>query len=65
MTFDIFGASYRVPAGHSLRVTLATEDVPYLRPTTHPFVVTVLPGSTVGLPTGAALGPDVVVAPAG
>ncbi len=60
VTFDIFGASYRLAAGPTLRVTLATEDAPYLRPTTHPFAVTIMPGSTVALPTGDALGPDVV-----
>lgn len=52
VSFDIFATFYRFQAGHRLRITLATEDVPYLRPTTHPFVVTIHPGSAVTLATG-------------
>lgn len=52
VSFDIFATFYRFQAGHRLRITLATEDVPYLRPTTHPFVVTIHPGSSVTLVTG-------------
>lgn len=53
--FDAFAAFYRLPAGHRLRLTLATEDGPYLRPTVNPFVVVLQPGSTVQLPDGGWL----------
>lgn len=53
--FDAFAAFYRLPAGHRLRLTLSTDDAPYLRPTANPFVVTVHPGSTMALPTGGWL----------
>lgn len=56
--FDAFAAFYRLPEGHRLRLTLSTDDAPYLRPTANPFVVTVYPGSTVGLPAGGWLSPS-------
>jgi predicted acyl esterase len=49
--FDAFGLSNRVPAGHRLRVTLSTSDAPYLRPTSNPFAVALLAGSSIDLPT--------------
>lgn len=52
VSFDAFAAFYQIREGHRLRVTLATEDTPYLRPTTHPFGVTIFPGSTVSFATG-------------
>ena len=52
---DIFGVSYLVPAGHRLRVTLSTEDSPYLRPTTNPFAVVVFAGSSIDLPVASTL----------
>lgn len=64
VTFDAFAAFYELKAGHSLRITLATEDAPYLRPTTHPFVVTVHPGSSVAFPTGEWLSEPEQVGPA-
>jgi ABC-2 type transport system ATP-binding protein len=51
VSFDAFGLSNRIPAGHRLRVTLSTSDAPYLRPTSNPFAVTMLAGSTIDLPT--------------
>ncbi|MDZ4859316.1 MAG: hypothetical protein SGI88_10050 [Candidatus Hydrogenedentes bacterium] len=52
---------YTFEAGHKLRITLATEDLPYLRPTTNPFIVTVHPGSKVTFRTGSWLSaPDQV-----
>lgn len=61
VTFDAFAAFAQVPAGHRLRLTLATEDAPYLRPTTHPFAVTIHAGSTLRLPAGSWLSEPVVV----
>jgi ABC-2 type transport system ATP-binding protein len=61
--FDAFGAYYTLDAGHRLRITIATEDAPYLRPTTHPFIATVHAGSTVTMPTGAWLSHRVQVGP--
>ena len=55
--FDAFGLSYKIPAGHHLRITLSTEDPPYLRPTVNPFAVTLFAGSSVDLPSAAGLGP--------
>jgi ABC-2 type transport system ATP-binding protein len=51
ISFDAFGLSNRVPAGHRLRITLSTSDAPYLRPSTNPFTVAVLAGSSIDLPT--------------
>lgn len=51
-TFEAFGAFYTFEAGHRLRITLSSEDTPYLRPTTNPFIVTIHPGSKVTFPTG-------------
>jgi len=61
---DVFGVSHLVPAGHSLRITLSTEDSPYLRPTVNPFAVAVFAGSTVDLPLGTALFPTPTAPPA-
>ncbi|MCL4693481.1 MAG: alpha/beta hydrolase [Candidatus Hydrogenedentes bacterium] len=60
-TFENFGMFYTFEAGHRLRITLSTEDTPYLRPTTNPFIVTIHPGSKVTFPTGQWLSaPDQV-----
>jgi ABC-2 type transport system ATP-binding protein len=56
-TFDAFGLSHVFPAGHVLRVTLSTDDNPYLRPTVNPFAVAVLAGSSLDMPTAGALQP--------
>jgi ABC-2 type transport system ATP-binding protein len=53
VSFDAFGFSNRIPAGHRLRVTLSTSDAPYLRPASNPFAVALLAGSTIDLPTTA------------
>jgi ABC-2 type transport system ATP-binding protein len=50
VNFDAFGFSNRIPAGHRLRVTLSSSDVPYLRPTNNPFAVALLAGSSIDLP---------------
>lgn len=52
VNFDTFGTFYTFQPGHKLRITLSTEDLPYLRPTTNPFIVTIHPGSKVTFPTG-------------
>ncbi len=62
-SFDIFGTYYTLDAGHHLRVTLQTEDLPYLRPTVHPFAAT-LHGASVTFPTAGWLSPRVQVGPA-
>ena len=64
--FDLFGLSYLVPAGHALRLTLSTSDVPYLRPTANPFAVALFAGSALNLPTavGMVATPDALYAPA-
>jgi len=54
---DVFGVSYLVPFGHTLRLTLSTEDTPYLRTTVNPFAVAVFAGSTIDLPLGTSLFP--------
>jgi ABC-2 type transport system ATP-binding protein len=51
--YDAFGLSYVLPAGHHLRLTLSTSDVPYLRPTVNPFAVALFAGSKLSLPTTA------------
>jgi ABC-2 type transport system ATP-binding protein len=50
VSFDAFGLSNTIPAGHHLRVTLQTADPPYLRPTTNPFAVVLAAGTTIDLP---------------
>jgi len=60
---DVFGVSYLVPAGDSLRLTLSTEDTPYLRATVNPFAVAVFAGSTIDLPLGTALFPTPTTPP--
>lgn len=49
-TFDAFAFAWRFPQGHRIRLTLSTADVPYLRPSSTPFAVALLPGSSVALP---------------
>jgi len=51
VSYDAFGLSYVLPAGHHLRLTLSTSDVPYLRPTVNPFAVALFAGSKLSLPT--------------
>jgi putative CocE/NonD family hydrolase len=51
--YDAFGLSYVLPAGHHLRLTLSTSDVPYLRPTVNPFAVALFAGSKLDVPTAA------------
>jgi uncharacterized protein len=53
VTYDAFGLSYVLPAGHHLRLTLSTSDVPYLRPTVNPFAVALFAGSKLAMPTAA------------
>jgi putative CocE/NonD family hydrolase len=53
--FDAFGLSNLVPKGHRLRITLNTEDVPYLKPALNPFTAVLFAGSTVSLPTAKDL----------
>jgi ABC-2 type transport system ATP-binding protein len=53
-TFDAFAMAWTFPAGHHLRMSLSSADVPYLRPNAAPFQVAVLPGSVVEMP-GAEL----------
>lgn len=62
VSFDTFGTFYTFKPGHRLRITLSTEDTPYLRPTTNPFIVTIHPGSKVTFPTGQWLSAPVQVA---
>lgn len=59
--FDAFGLSNLVPKGHRLRITLNTEDAPYLKPTVNPFAAALFPGSTVALPTATDMIPTPVV----
>jgi putative CocE/NonD family hydrolase len=54
-SFDMFGLSYQLAAGHHLRLTLSTDDAPYLRPTPNPFTVAVLAGSSITLPSTEGL----------
>ncbi|MCC6797565.1 MAG: alpha/beta hydrolase [Candidatus Hydrogenedentes bacterium] len=60
--FESFATFHKFDAGHKLRITLSTEDLPYLKPTTNPFVVTIHPGSKVTFPTGSWLSAPVQVA---
>jgi predicted acyl esterase len=53
VSYDAFGLSYVLPAGHHLRLTLSTSDVPYLRPTVNPFAVALFAGSKLSMPTTA------------
>ncbi|MHB1488064.1 MAG: CocE/NonD family hydrolase [Acidimicrobiales bacterium] len=55
--FNAFGLSYLIPAGHHLRITLSTEDPPYLRPTVNPFAVALFAGSSIDLPSASGLTP--------
>lgn len=57
VAYDAFGLSYVLPAGHHLRLTLSTSDVPYLRPTVNPFAVALFAGSKLSLPTTAGAFP--------
>ena len=49
-TFDAFTMAWTFPAGHRVRMTLASADVAYLRPNATAFQVAVLPGSTLAMP---------------
>lgn len=51
VSYDAFGLSYVLPAGHHLRLTLSTSDAPYLRPTVNPFGVVLFAGSQLKMPT--------------
>jgi hypothetical protein len=55
--FDAFGVSNLVPKGDRLRITLNTEDAPYLKPTLTPFAAVLFGGSKVELPLGTDLFP--------
>jgi ABC-2 type transport system ATP-binding protein len=63
VSYDAFGLSYVLPAGHHLRLTLSTSDVPYLRPTVNPFAVTLFAGSKLSMPTAANSFPTPPMAP--
>jgi ABC-2 type transport system ATP-binding protein len=65
VSYDAFGLSYVLPAGHHLRLTLSTSDVPYLRPTVNPFAVTLFAGSRLSMPTAtdAIATPPMVAGP--
>ena len=56
-SFDAFGLSHVFAAGHRLRVTLSTNDTPYLRATPNPFGVAILAGSALDMPTATGLQP--------
>lgn len=49
-TFDAFAFAWQFAAGHRIRLTLSSADIPYLRPSSTPFAVAVLPGSAVLMP---------------
>jgi ABC-2 type transport system ATP-binding protein len=49
-SFDAFTMAWTFKAGHRVRMTLSSADVPYLRPNAAPFQVAILPGSTVEMP---------------
>ena len=55
VSYDVFGLSYLLPAGHHLRLTLATSDAPYLRPTVNAFAVALFAGSSLDLPAAAGM----------
>jgi ABC-2 type transport system ATP-binding protein len=57
VSYDMFGLSYLLRAGHHLRLTLSTSDAPYLRPTANPFGVALFTGSELSLPTTSAMFP--------
>lgn len=48
--FEAYGFSYRFEAGHRIKLYLATNDAPYLRPASNPFTVVVESGSWLDLP---------------
>jgi hypothetical protein len=48
--FEAFGFSYRFAEGHRIKLYLATNDAPYLRPASNPFSVVVRSGSWLDLP---------------
>jgi ABC-2 type transport system ATP-binding protein len=55
--FDAFGFSNVVPKDHTLRLTLSSEDAPYLKPTLNPFAAALFAGSRIELPTASSLRP--------
>ncbi|MDT7572148.1 MAG: type transport system ATP-binding protein [Actinomycetota bacterium] len=65
--FDAFAMAWTFPAGHHLRLSLSSADLPYLRPNAAPFQVAVLPGSLVEMPGAekATLTPFGVTPPPG
>ena len=63
VSIDVFGVSVLVPAGHRIRLTLSTEDTPYLRATNNPFAVAVLAGSSIDLPLAGGLRPTPAAPP--
>jgi len=48
--FEAFGFSYEFKAGHRIKLYLATNDAPYLRPASNPFTVVLRSGSWIELP---------------
>ena len=50
VSFDAFAFAWKFAAGHRIRMTLSSADVPYLRPSSTPFAVALLPGSSLALP---------------
>jgi ABC-2 type transport system ATP-binding protein len=49
-TFDAFAMAWTFKAGHRLRLSLSSADIPYLRPNAAAFQVAVLPGSSIEMP---------------
>jgi predicted acyl esterase len=49
-TFDAFAMAWTFKAGHHLRLSLSSADIPYLRPNAAAFQVAVLPGSSIDMP---------------
>jgi ABC-2 type transport system ATP-binding protein len=66
-SFDAFAMAWTFPAGHHLRLSLSSADLPYLRPNAAAFQVAVLPGSTIEMPgaENATLTPFGVTPPPG
>jgi ABC-2 type transport system ATP-binding protein len=49
-TFDAFAMAWTFKAGHRVRLSLSSADIPYLRPNAAAFQVAVLPGSSIQMP---------------
>lgn len=56
--FEAFGFSYRFAEGHRIKVVLATNDAPYLRPASNPFSVVVRSDSWLELPGSENIFPN-------